>query len=170
MNLYNKNQLIASNLARENIELFRNLRDNNYKLERPWNMTSINNEDFDDLNNRFLTWSYYKLENDFSSNDNIKVDKINNFWEGISEVKDTWKMQNYRLCLNSTNYYTYDCSLNNTKTNFYRYLKIEDVNYNSGWINKTINDAYKITSKVYWYDKWLHDIEIKTIVSDFIRL
>jgi len=162
MNLYNKNQLIASNLARENIELFRNLRDNNYKLERPWNMTSISNEDFDNLNNRFLTWSYYKLENDW----NIKVDKISNFWEGISFINS--KMQDYRLCLNLDNYYTYDCSTN-TKTNFYRYLHIEDVTYNSGWI-QTINDAYKVTSKVYWYDKWLHNIEIKTIVSDFIRL
>jgi hypothetical protein len=38
MNTYNKNHIIASNLAREQVELIRNVRDTNYKKLQRWNM------------------------------------------------------------------------------------------------------------------------------------
>jgi len=38
INTYNKNFIIASNLAREQVELIRNIRDTNYKKFQKWNM------------------------------------------------------------------------------------------------------------------------------------
>jgi Tfp pilus assembly protein PilV len=38
INSYNKNFIIASNLAREQIELIRNTRDTNYKKFQKWNI------------------------------------------------------------------------------------------------------------------------------------
>jgi hypothetical protein len=38
VNIFNKNFIIASNLAKEQIELIRNIRDTNYKRFQKWNM------------------------------------------------------------------------------------------------------------------------------------
>jgi hypothetical protein len=76
------------------------------------------------------------------------------------------KMQNYRLCLDGENRYTYDCLTNwNKKTNFYRYIKLEKVEDDS----RIISNAFKLKSKVIWYKKWYHEFEINTIIADFKR-
>jgi hypothetical protein len=78
-----------------------------------------------------------------------------------------WKMLAYRLCLDSKWRYTYDCSTSwNTKTDFYRYLKVEKVE-NKDWV---INNALKVTSKVIWYVNTYHELEIPTIITDWKRL
>jgi hypothetical protein len=43
------------------------------------------------------------------------------------------------------------------------------VNYSSGWINITITGALQVTSKVIWYSRWYHEIELKTILTDYLR-
>lgn len=163
LNEYSKNSIIATNLASESIENIRNLRDNNYKNYFKWNKLPWNVSD-----NLFLTWVYYKVENDFSSitQDNIKMEKIDDFWEWKSYL--TTKMLNYQLCLDVNNRYTYNCVWNK-KTHFYKYLKIEDVTYNSWWVISKIDDSIKITSKVIWYSKWYHEVELKTILTDYLR-
>ncbi len=164
LNDYSKNSIIASNLAREGIELVRNARDSNYKNLYKWDKLPWN-----DVNNLFQTWVYYKVENDFSSttSDKIKFEKITDFWEWKSELKD--KMQNYRLCLNNKNQYTYDCSWENKKTFFYRYIKFDDVKYSSWWTDVIIKDALKLTSKVVWYSRWYHEVQLDSVLSDFLR-
>lgn len=161
LNDYSKNSIIASNLARESIELVKNIRDSNYKNYYKWN--SITDSTF------FKTWAYYKVENNFSSawDRIINIQEITDFWEWKSEIM--WKMQNYRLCLDREQRYTYDCITSwNRKTIFYRYLKIDDVKYNSWWIIN-IDNALKITSKVIWYNNSYHEVELKTILTDFLR-
>lgn len=162
LNDYSKNSIVASNLAREGIEIVRNLRDSNYINMYKWNKMPWN-----DYNNVFNTWVYYKIENDYnlSTDNNLKIDIINDFWEWKSQVNS--KMENYRLCINDENIYTYDCSGDNKKTYFYRYLKFDDVEYNtSTWVS-IVQDALKLTSKVIWYSRWYHEVEIKTILTDF---
>lgn len=161
LNDYSKNSIIASNLARESIELVKNLRDTNYKNYYKWNSIT------DSL--VFKTWSYYKIENNFSNvwEKTIKIEEITDFWEWKGEM--AWKMQNYRLCIDNNKRYTYDCYTSwNKKTIFYRYIKIDDVKYNSWWI-VNINNAIKITSKVIWYHNSYHEVELKTILTDFLR-
>jgi prepilin-type N-terminal cleavage/methylation domain-containing protein len=45
-NNLNKNQIIASNLAREQIEIIRNLRDNNYATYHKWNYIPNSSNDY----------------------------------------------------------------------------------------------------------------------------
>ncbi len=167
LNDYNKNEIIASNLARENIELFRNIRDSNYKKVLQWNQIDPSNTNFSNI---FKTGAYYKLENDFSiwASFPIKVDEITNFWEWEAELM--WKMQDYKLCLDTENRYTYSCITWNTPTYFYKYLKLEELDYMSGWIQQVIPNAYRVISKVIWYNRWYHEIEIRTILTDWRRL
>ena len=171
-NNYNKNQIIAVNLVREELELIRNIRDSNYKSFNVWNKKNpegVNSTNYLDSNVYFLTGHIYILENDFSPSADfpIKVNDITTiFWEWKSELE--WKMNNYRLCLTSQWIYTYDCSSSswNKKTKFYRYLKIDEVK-NSSWV---IQNALKVTSKVIWYINWYHEIKISTILTDWKRL
>lgn len=175
MNEDNKNRVVAANLAREGIELVRNIRDSNYKNIHKFNQinpkfSSSDSDDYSSLENIFQTWVYYKVWNNFNwviSEFPVKIEKINNFWEWISHLD---KMENYRLCLDTENKYSY-CDTNFTKkTIFYRYIKFDDLTYKSGSIDTTESDSYELTSKVLWYAKWLHEVDIKTILTDYKKL
>lgn len=170
-NTYNKNQIIAWNLAREWLDLVRNIRDTNYKTFNPWNLIPYhwyNSIDYNDSSNYFSTWSYYKLENTFQPWLQFLTDIEDItiwFWEWKDEL--FWKMKKYELCLNSENLYTYDCTTSGNKTTkFYRYIYIDEVK-DSNWI---IKNAYKVKSKVIFYIKWYHEFELETIITDFKRL
>ncbi|MDR0772513.1 MAG: hypothetical protein LBF15_05945 [Candidatus Peribacteria bacterium] len=78
MNEYNKNYIIATNLSREQIELFRNIRDSNYKKIQVWSQIDPSSED---RSNLFTANTHYKIENDFSNNVSfpVKMTKIENF-------------------------------------------------------------------------------------------
>lgn len=164
-NEYSKNAIIASNLSREQLELFKNIRDTNYKKLNVWNQINPNIQY--SVSNLFNTWSYYTIENDFlpASSFSIKTSLILSFKEGKESLND---MENYRLCTTSDNIYTYDCSSSwNIETPFYRYLYIEDATDEFGNI---VPEAYKITSKVIWYKRGYHEFNIKTIVTDWRRI
>jgi hypothetical protein len=117
----------------------------------------------------FATWTYYKIENDFSSSASfpIKVTKIDDFWEGENMLST--KMKDYNLCLTPNNLYTYDCTTWNERTYFYKYIRIDDVTYDETWVTKVISDAFKVTSKVIWYKKGYKEFEITSIFTDFKR-
>lgn len=166
LNDYNKNYIIASFLAREQIELVRNIRDSNYKKVQVYNQ--LNPSTSNHLN-IFELWKYYKIENDISYSNwfSVKINEITDFWEWVSELN--WKMLNYELCLNNDNLYVHDCSLSNKKTIFFKYIKIDPIQYNDlSWL-KTIDDWFKVTSKVIWYMKWYHEFEIVSIFTDYKR-
>lgn len=164
LNDYSKNSIIASNLARESVESVRNVRDSNYKNLFKWNKLPGW-----DVNNLFQTGVYYKVENDFYNTlqQNISFAKIDNFWEWKSEL--TGKMEGYQLCLDSQKLYTYDCRTSNTPTYFYRYITFEDVTYVENGDTKKLENALKLTSKVIWYNRWYHEIQLDTILTDFLR-
>ncbi|MBW7954539.1 prepilin-type N-terminal cleavage/methylation domain-containing protein [Candidatus Gracilibacteria bacterium] len=159
LNEYSKNSIIATNLARETLESIRNLRDNNYKNTYKWNKLPGN-----DFNNLILTGVYYKIENNLDNTGNdITFEKINDFGEGKNELNG--KMQNYKLCLNNNLIYTYVCVSQNKETHFYRYTIFKDIYDN----NTKIDDALKITTKVIWYKNGYHEIQLDSIITDFLR-
>lgn len=170
INDYNENYIIASNLAREQLELVRNIRDSNYSNVKPFNLKNPNWTSFWPTD-KFEFWSKYKIWNDYSNTSlfPIKLDKIMDFWEWKDELN--WKMLDYRLCLDNKNRYTYDCiSTWNSKTDFYKYISIDKVKYSS-WPNiKIIDNSFLVKSKVIWYKKWYHEFEVKTIITDWKRL
>ncbi len=173
LNEYGKNQIIASNLAREWLELVKNLRDSNYSNLHNWDSINPNlSNDFDIVTNKFQTWVYYKVELDYEAifpKFSVKLEKINAFKEWKEFIKD--KMKDYELCTNSVKKYTYNCSIWNRKTGFYRYIKFEDLKYkNSAWNDIIVKDSYKVISKVIWYKKWYHEINLTTILANHKRL
>jgi len=156
LNDYNKNEIIASNLAREQIELLRNVRDSNYKTLHGWNW--IPNAS-DNSNPKFSTGSYYKIENDWSAT-TYPIEVVD-LWTSLPEWESNLAaMGSYRLCLDLDNRYTFNC-VGNEETPFYKYIKVEDVG---------IAGAFKIISKVIWYKRWYHELEINTILADWKRL
>ncbi len=161
INHFNKNQIIASNLAAEQIEIIRNIRDDNYINFRKWNYIPNSAQDFSKV---FETWKYYKVENNYNSlvDYSFKINEIIDFWEWETELN--WKMLQYRLYLNDKNQYTFDSSW--TWTIFYRYLKIEKLK-DENWV--IIPDAMKLRSKVIWHGRWYHEFEISTILTNFNR-
>jgi len=162
LNDYSKNSIIASNLAREWIELVRNVRDSNYQTIHKWNKLPWNVP-----NNLFQTGVHYKIENDYTSSlFAISLTWITDFLEWKSFL--TTKMQNSKLYLDSLNRYTYNSGSTNKPTYFYRYVKFDDVVYNSWW-TITIDEALKLTSKVIWYNNWYHEVELKTVLTDWQR-
>ncbi|MCD5385330.1 prepilin-type N-terminal cleavage/methylation domain-containing protein [Candidatus Gracilibacteria bacterium] len=166
----NQNYIIASNLAREQLELVRNIRDSNYKVLKPYNLKNPSGNSFTS-GDKFEFNKKYKIENDYSNIASfpIKVDEINDFGEGISEING--KMRDYRLCLDSKNRYTYDCiTSGNKKTEFYKYISVEKVEFSSGGLVQTIDNSFLLKSKVIWYKGGYHQFEVKSVIADWKRL
>ena len=171
LNIYNRNYIIASNLAREQLELVRNIRDSNYFKIQKYNQINPNNTNY---NNIISTWSYYKIENDFSATAWFPIlmteIPLIDFWEWEWELDG--KMEKYKLCLDSDNKYIYcestivSTSLPIIPTKFFKYIEVSEVKDLDG----VINNAMKIKSKVIWYIKWYHEFEINTIIADWKRL
>ena len=169
VNSYNKDFIIASNLAREQVELIRNIRDTNYKKFQKWNMLRPG---WTSYNTVFKDWYFYKIENDFSSSASFHIKSstwtiIPDFKLALKDNTNTLK-EEYRLCLDSNNSYIY-CNLDSSlkKTQFYKYIEIEKIT-KSEW--DEIQDSYKINSVVYWNKKGIHKVEIPTILADYKRL
>lgn len=164
LNDYSKNSIIASNLAREWLELVRNTRDTNYNNLYNWNKLPGNN-----VNAKFSTGAFYTVENDFreTTSQSVLFQEIPDFAEWKSVL--TSKMEAYRLCLDAENKYTHFCPTGSKKTYFYRYLKFDPVVYNSGSSVYVENDALKVKSKVIWYNRGYHEIELDTILTDWQR-
>lgn len=176
LNDYNKNQIIATNLAREWLELVKNLRDSNYENLHRWDSLNPNLvTDYTLPVNLIQTWVYYKVSPNFSNvttSFSVKLDKIVDFGEWPSLI--TTKMKNYELCLDNSNKYVYNSNCISAwlrKSWFYRYVKFEELKYkNAWWIDVVVNNAYKVTSKVIWYNRWYHDTFLTTIIADYKRL
>lgn len=187
INKYNQDFIIASNLAREDIELVRNIRDTNYKEFQKWNMLEPEwdlswTKDY----NKVFTWSnstnwLYKIETDFNNN-KIKFYtwtylSETNFESALKDWSNNWE-DKYRLCLNNDNNYIY-CKKENwvddkadikSKTIFYKYIEIKPLETKLSWWD-IINNAFKIRSKVFWYNRWkINSTEIPTILTDWKRL
>lgn len=151
VNEYNKNYIIASNLAREQLELMRNNRDYNYEKLQKFDQINPHGWDF----SKVFTWStYYMVENNISwLSFPIDVKELS--------IADLSNQENYQLCLDTQNKYIY-CPTWTTfkKTYFYKYI----------YVDKLDEDTLKISSKVIWKAKWVHEFELKTILSDWKQL
>jgi Tfp pilus assembly protein PilV len=166
INDYNSNYIVAANLAKEQIELVRNIRDSNYKVLKPFD---LKNPDWTSFNNidKFEIGHYYKIENNFWENVfPISLEDITVWFKEWKDNLNSTSMQWYRLCINTENNYTYNCMGDNIKTEYYRFFYINKVE-NIDWI---IEDSYKITSKVVWYKRWYHEFIINSIIADWKRL
>ncbi len=172
LNEYGKNEIIASNLAREWLELVKNLRDSNYSNLHNWNSINPNLTDsFDSPLNLIQTWTYYKVELDYNATFpwfSTKLEKINDFKEWKEFIVNS--MKDYELCIDPNEKYTYNCVWN-MSSKFFRYIKFEDLQYKDDhWNIIIVKDAYKVISKVIWYKKGYHEINLTTILANHKRM
>ena len=166
-NEHNKNAIIASNLAREQIEILHNIRDTNYKRLQIWNQQKPQDV-FSATTKLFSTGSYYTLENAISPNAFENIENITSGFEEGADKLSGASMQSYRLCFDAQKNYRYckDIIGDKTELPFYRYLFVEELTENG----MVIPDAFRITSKVIWDIKGYHEFDIKTILTDWRRI
>jgi len=162
LNKYSQNSLVASHLAREGIELVRNVRDNNFAHTYLWNKRPNAG-----ITDTFELDTPYTIENNLNpsiwGDGDVVLRPISDFWEWENEMMG--KMAAYELCLTPENMYTHDCSTRVPWVKFWRYIVFTPVIDDTG----TIEGAMKLTSKVMWYDSKYNEIRIDTVLTDFLR-
>lgn len=163
---YNKNAIIASNLAREQIELFFNTRDSNYKHLQVWNKQDPFSRYADDAST-FLANNYYSLN---LSSDMSKV-KLRDFWPSLIEGRDHLQAMShiawYRLCIENKLYTPCTNTPTEEKTHFYKYLYISQ--NDAQWVALE-SGALRLVSKVIWMSGTYSEYDISTIITDWRRI
>ena len=179
-NTYNKNYTIASNLAREQIELIRNIRDTNYKKIQAWNVKNPDGGSYwsaDKFAFSKTILKYYKLENDTTSwLFPVKVLEWTYLLDFKAELKNntsTSILDEYQLCIDALDQYVYCAGAPWTKpTRFYRYIEIAELDEDKIWWTSKflVWDAFKVRSIVLWREKWTYSTEQNTVLTDWKRL
>lgn len=166
INEYNKNAIIASHLAREQIELFRNIRDTNYKKLQVWNQQDPNETFNPGITKLFWTGSYYTLTDIDGS---LDIRDISSWFQEGEAFLNSPSMEWYQLCLTGSGAYVSCLGFvgTATKTPFYRSLHL------TGALDENGNlypDTFQVTSKVIWYKRGYHEYDIKTLITDWRRI
>ncbi len=166
INDHNRHYIIASNLAREQLEILRNNRDYNYaKIQKFDQINPLDsmNPDFSNV----LDAGIYKVENNFeaSSSFPLNIEKISdnmNLSEEIMQNSNISLRDEYRVYFDETQrIYTFDDNgWSNTKTPYIKYVEI----------SRDETNQILISSRVIWESRGRHDFEIKTILTDWKQL
>lgn len=187
LNESNKNYIIWVNLAREQLELFRNIRDTNFSKQRGYINTTPKDCVFDTTNEdekceRFEVWKTYKISNNFRTtwNFTVEIKKVTN---SVSKPYNFTDLEDFKVCIfekddnwNKIVLYDYcnttDTSLSKIKDlKMYKFIEVSKVeNFEIAWLN--LNDtnkekAIKVTSKVIWYSKRFQEFEVTSIFTDY---
>lgn len=161
-----RNEITASNIAREKLELIRNFRDTNWVQYMNWNSMDIVWRPWE-----LLTPWYYTIENIIpDSGFSISINKLSSsFSEDNSYlINPTVVGDKTRLCIESNWRYTYNCNNFTQSTRFYSYLKIEELKTQDiywSWI--TVNSAYKVISIVMNSERNTSRYSIPTIITNW---
>ena len=160
-----KNEIIASNIAREQIELVKNIRDTNW----------LKNNDWDNIDSYLPLWSwtgnlslneYYMIENNYSWVTPIKIEKLSSFdW---SRGNVLWTAQ-VRLCIDDKWRYFHCRATWDRKTTFYSFLKINKLVTENSITHTPISVtwALKVESFVINTERWYNEFKINTIITDW---
>ena len=177
LNIYNKSYIIWVNLAREQLELFRFIRDSNFKNTQTYNI--INPEETWcewETCNVFKDWEFYKISNYFWSDKTFSVEvKPGDKIDDSKELKDIdiASLANYQVCFDETNNlydYCENISQNSQKKELriYKYIKISKLTWDDKFIENLDTDkALKVSSVVIWYTKRYQKFEVEEIFTNY---
>lgn len=177
LNIYNKSYIIWVNLAREQLELFRFIRDSNFKNTQTYNI--INPEETWcewETCNVFKDWEFYKISNYFWSDKTFSVEvKPGDKIDDSKELKDIdiASLANYQVCFDETNNlydYCENISQNSQKKELriYKYIKVSKLTWDNKFIENLDTDkALKVTSVVIWYTKRYQKFEVEEIFTNY---
>ncbi len=170
-NANNKNYIIATNLAKEQLELFRNIRDTNFSKNKAYNVINPQTWCSEDENlgcKKFEVWKFYKISNDFSGSRtfSVKVEEAKN----SPSRENNSSLEEFRVCLDTKEWiYDYCSNISGEKKqlNLYKFLEISEVDYKlpKKWTMEKVdeNQALLVKSKVIFSlaDKNIFDSEFE---------
>ncbi len=175
LNIYNKSYIIWVNLAREQLELFRFIRDSNFKNTQTYNI--INPEEtwceWENCN-VFKDWEFYKISNYFWNDKTFSVevkpgDKIDDGKE-LKDI-DIASLANYQVCFDeANNLYDYceNIPWEKKELRVYKYIKISKLTWDDKFIENLDTDkALKVSSVVIWYAKRYQKFEVEEIFTNY---
>jgi len=170
VSLQSRDEIIGSNIMREQIELLKNLRDTNWIQFKNWNSIELAKLPIE-MDTTLKTNTYYTIENNFSWEKNIRIKKLINFSNEQNSILSEFQKTNtsIRLCIDSLGRYTHDCNTSNTKTNFASFLFLEPLvtqNTNTN-VSIPVEKAYKVTVFFVSFAKWYRIQSMSTIITDW---
>lgn len=171
LNHYNKNYIIWVNLAKEQLELFRNIRDINFKKIKSYNYI---NPECETSCSFFEDNKIYKISNNFSSTSIIpKVEEKNIIidLDDLSKLKES-DLKDYQICFSKKDSlydYCNNISWEKEYIKMYKFIKTSNIwtNYKSAWKIIDIKKAIKIKSVVIWYSKRYSKYEVDEIFTNY---
>lgn len=172
LNNTNKYYIIWVNLAREQLELFRNLRDTNFVRQKWFDNLDSDKECLWDCE-KFEVWKFYKISNDFSGNYFVVKVKESKKVSKPYNAKNT-DLKEYQVCLDKNWFYSYcsDIVWEKKELEIYKFIEISKVdNYKMNWVSINweldLKDWLKVTSKVVWYSKRWQEFEVDSIFTNY---
>lgn len=167
-----RNEIIAVNLAREQIELVKNLRDTNWLQNLNFMSTGAQNGTHSNItmepadNIQDFGSGFYIIENTtgWDNQPSIFLKKLSGFsWTQGTKPNDT-ELTWIKLCLKDQKTYTHDCSAGE-KTLFYSFILIEPLKIDGTSVSK----AFRLTSTVLTNQRGYREYVVRTIITDWRR-
>ncbi len=176
VSLYSKQDIIATNLIREQLELIKNVRDTNWLALRDWRSLSWTLLPLETCGTdcRLESGAWYRVENRFDLSVPIKIEKIPSLGSTqsdrkshIAEFSNTpWSV--LRRCLDEKKRYI-SCALWWQPTPYYTFLQVNDVRtIDSQWAPLLITGALEITAYLATFE-WgnYREYSFSTLISDW---
>jgi len=152
LSLNGKNMITASQLAQEQIELVKNLRDTNWLQMKYWDSLQSAREDQDNTTPARFASGYYLVENR-QTGPGVWIKSVADKFSAEQEQLIGGQYDT-RLCFNSTGRYTHKCTEQSISTIFTSFLQVSPlVTKDSLGGDVTVANALKVVSRVSWYDR-----------------
>jgi hypothetical protein len=165
-----RDEIIAANLAREQIELVKNLRDTNWLQNLNFMSTGAQNGAHSNIvmdpppgSIQDFSSGFYIIENrdGVGSTATIYLKKLNGFSWTQGSRPDLNEIQ---LCLKDQKY-VHECLPGTEKTLFYSFIRIEPLKLDSN----EVSNAFRLTSAVLTKGRGYREYVVRTIITDWKR-
>ncbi len=191
-NQFNKDSLIALNLAQEGLEFMRNLRDSNWlrfsaNTQGCWNMKpgvetckdSDMLEENNDQNGYTLGWDADQIDGFFLE----KLDTKLNLKDGIDEDEKKYRLNQYVIDEDTGNFFTGSSFIGSdgnpltadAVTKFYRMIEIDykTISASAPWnispaASAQVADMMVVTSTIYWMEGGAqHEVKLSSALTRY---
>jgi hypothetical protein len=143
-----KDEIIAANIMREQIELLKNLRDTNWIQFHSWNSIEFT-KTITESDTILQPNSFYIIRNNFSNEKTIHIDKLTSFSNNKDAIISEFQKTNssIRLCIDTLGRYVHDCTGTNIKTPYASFLQLDPLITKNTLTNTSIpvEKSYKVT-------------------------
>lgn len=168
-----KEQVITSNIAREQIELIKNIRNTNWIRMQKWDNlkdylvdNSLTKSISEIMQSRDTESLYFTIENNYHENNSITMKLLD---KDFSETKEILAKSDFIWNIYIDEKWRYTHISWTTPTKLKSYIKISKVkSYNDQKKENILVDwAYKIESTVVSFERWYNKYTVSSIITDW---